>query len=244
VDPADAAVLDSGGVQACSLVALCGCAPEVEASVSHVATDGAGTVSMALKAECDDEDAEVAGVTIDTREPGGAWVEVTEVEVDDTGSDVLDDGSVEVVDDDMCVDTAFPAIVAFTDGRENNSADEHETAYEGDGIDTTFEDLLELEIHTVPTPIYTVGVGDDVDEAALRELATTSGGKYFKLRSYGGLEGALSSAASTLTGLIPICFTVPDCSHTEGQVTVEMKVKGEYKEVSYTFDLLDVCDDE
>ncbi len=75
---------------------------------------------------------------------------------------------------------AFPVVVAFTDGRDNNSADEQDTSYAGDGIDTSLEDLFELEAGGLRVPVYPIGTGD-ADEEELSELAEATGGAYFDL---------------------------------------------------------------
>ncbi len=76
------------------------------------------------------------------------------------------------------------SIVVFTDARENNSSDEHASDdYPGDGFNTSFDDVQQLRVRGTPTPIYTVGFGDDVDHTELARLATESGGKHHALSS-------------------------------------------------------------
>ena len=64
-----------------------------------------------------------------------------------------------------------------TDGHENNSADEHDTSLEGDGVDATLEQLMELQVHGTPTPVHIVGIGDELDRPTLELLANANGGQ-------------------------------------------------------------------
>src|SRR5690606_14123779 len=50
----------------------------------------------------------------------------------------------ELEDGSSCFSGAYAVIVAMTDGMENNSAGQKNTKYPSDGIDTYFEDLLDL----------------------------------------------------------------------------------------------------
>jgi YVTN family beta-propeller protein len=79
------------------------------------------------------------------------------------------------------------AVVVFTDGKDNNSSDEKDTKYPGDGIDTAMEDCFELSVGGVRTPVYTIALGE-ADSEVLEAIASESGGK-----SYGiGNEKAIS----------------------------------------------------
>lgn len=127
----------------------------------------------------------------------------------------------------QCYGGRLPAIVAFTDGYDNNSSDEHDTRYEGDGIDTTFNDLRDLQVGGIATTVHTVGVADDIDEEALQLLASETGGKYTNIDTYGQLVGALHGAAAKLQSMVPVCFEPARCDDDEALITVEYKEKGE-----------------
>jgi hypothetical protein len=127
----------------------------------------------------------------------------------------------------QCFSGRMPAIVAFTNGRENNSADQHETVYEGDGIDTTLEQLLDLEIGGLPTIVHTVGVGPNIDVDELTLIADSNDGKYKKIQNFGALVGALHGKAAQLKNLTPLCFEPAECHHSEVRVTVNYSQQGQ-----------------
>jgi Mg-chelatase subunit ChlD len=102
------------------------------------------------------------------------------------------------------------AILVFTDGQENNSSDEHRSEnYPGDGINTTFEDLTRLQARGVSTPIYSVGLGDDVDHDALRDLAEKSGGKHHRTDSPGAVTELFQHIASYTGPRFRVCAPLP-----------------------------------
>jgi len=104
------------------------------------------------------------------------------------------------------------AIVVYTDGRENNSAEQHPCQTcktPPDGIDTTLEDLLKLNVNGVKTPIYVVGVGNNVDKKALQELTRSTGGRYFGIKTYYQLADKLSKIGSYIASTHQICVELP-----------------------------------
>lgn len=119
-----------------------------------------------------------------------------------------------------CVGVAHRGVVVYTDGQDNNSADEHPTSYDGDGVDTTLGDLFDLDVVGIQPPVFTIGVGDGVDEGSLLALATATGGGYYPIADHGGLSGALSATADALGAEVPVCWEAPDCADTEALVTV------------------------
>jgi Mg-chelatase subunit ChlD len=126
---------------------------------------------------------------------------------------------------DVCFDRSYPALVVFTDGRDNNSADEHQTRYTGDGINTQLSDLLQLRVRGTPTAVHTVGVGSNVDQASLDALSNASGGLSVNVDHLGKLHGALSSAANRMGAQVPVCFKPTSCDHREGRLTVRITRK-------------------
>ena len=101
------------------------------------------------------------------------------------GNEVIAPVDAELVDTsfESCMETPQRAIVAFTDGRENNSSGQKLVSdkYPGDGIDTSVEDLEKLRIQGVRTPLYSVGLGDNVDHDELSSLADSAGGRHFRI---------------------------------------------------------------
>ena len=136
------------------------------------------------------------------------------------GKQVLADGENEA---DACGGGASPAIVLFTDGRDNNSSHEHETSVADDGIDTSSSDLAAMTAEGVQTPIHVVGVGDTVDEATLSSLAAQTGGRYVSIDGYGELESAFDVVETDVTGALPIAFAPEECAK---QVRVTVTVDG------------------
>lgn len=113
-------------------------------------------------------------------------------------------------------------ILAFTDSAENNSGHQsHWSAeYPGDGIDTTLDDLMQLEVDGSATPIYTVGLGESVDHGALSRLAAASGGRHVPLDASGDVEDVLAMLATYGASTHQICAALPD--HVCGSLQVRI----------------------
>jgi hypothetical protein len=114
--------------------------------------------------------------------------------------------------DDACAPDRKLAIVTFTDGNENNSANERlrSPEYPGDGIDTTLADLHGLAVDGVVTPIYTVGMGEMVDHAALEDLAATTGGRHHRVDTAEELPGVYELISDYLASSVNVCTELPD----------------------------------
>jgi hypothetical protein len=113
--------------------------------------------------------------------------------------------------DDFCDVDRKLAIVTFTDGNENNSANERlqSPEYPGDGINTTIEDLHGLAVDGVVTPIYTVGMGEEVDHAGLAELATATGGRHHRVDTAEELPGVFELISDYLASSVKVCTELP-----------------------------------
>ncbi|MGE0868476.1 MAG: VWA domain-containing protein [Kofleriaceae bacterium] len=114
----------------------------------------------------------------------------------------------------FCVSSSKLAIVAFTDGYDNNSADEQAATYDlnkypGDGVATTLGDLVKLRVDHVTTPIYTIGMGHEIDDAGLKELAEASGGRHRRLDDVGQIQDAFSDIADYLKSTHQVCADLP-----------------------------------
>ena len=113
----------------------------------------------------------------------------------------------------------YKAIVVFTDGMENNSSDQNGTGYD-DGINTTYDDLLALHAQGVTPAIWTVGVGDQVDEATLQALSAATGGQYLHIADIAQLPDALHAAQVQMHTIAPMAFHPHACDATTARITV------------------------
>lgn len=105
---------------------------------------------------------------------------------------------------DPAAPAPVPALVVFTDGKDNNSADEKDTQFAGDGIDTTLEDCLSLEAGGIAIPVHTIAVGD-ADREELAELAAATGGRAYDIAHPDALSqayGAIRASIDASTGVV------------------------------------------
>ncbi|MCA9582876.1 MAG: VWA domain-containing protein, partial [Myxococcales bacterium] len=118
-------------------------------------------------------------------------------------------------------------ILAFTDGRENNSAHQNlrNDDYPGDGLDTNFEDLKNLRVDGITTPIYTVGLGSEPDHESLEELASYTGGRHMAIREPKDLNRVFGLVADYVQSTHQLCGTIE--ADRCGAATV--RVKHSYK---------------
>ncbi|MBP9086225.1 MAG: VWA domain-containing protein [Kofleriaceae bacterium] len=128
----------------------------------------------------------------------------------------------------FCAASRKTGIIVFTDGRENNSADEHSPEYDrvtypGDGFATTFDDIHKLRIDGVTTPIYTIGLGRDIDEAGLTELANATGGRYLHTDSAPELPTLFDRVRQYLGASHQVCVDLPldECGDVELRVNYD-----------------------
>ncbi len=110
----------------------------------------------------------------------------------------------------FCASNRTLGIVAFTDGANNNSADEHDTSYAGDGIDTTFDDLKNLRVGGATTPIYTIGLGRDVVTDELQGLADATGGRYLPIGSAEQLPQVFDVIGDYFDASHEVCVELPE----------------------------------
>ena len=112
---------------------------------------------------------------------------------------------------DFCSTDRKLGIVVFTDGRENNSAHQslRSDEYPGDGLDTTLEDLYKLQVNDVVTPIYTVGLGENVDRAGLADLATATGGRHHQIASETDLPAVFQTISEYASASHKLCTELP-----------------------------------
>lgn len=130
----------------------------------------------------------------------------------------------------FCANARKHAIVVFTDGKENNSSQQKywSTDYPGDGLDTKLADLESLRVAGVTTPIYTIGLGKNVDTEALQSLAQATGGRYIAIDEVEQIPDVLAMMSEYFTTTHRICTELPShqCGPLDVRVTYSYRVKG------------------
>lgn len=109
----------------------------------------------------------------------------------------------------FCDDYTPRAIVAFTNGEDNNSAEQRLTGDATDGYDTTWDDVAGLHIDGVRTPIHVIGVGPRVDESGLRGLSEGSGGRAVIAPDTTAVPDAFDLVTSWLDASAHVCAEIP-----------------------------------
>lgn len=135
----------------------------------------------------------------------------------------------------FCATQPKRGIVVFTDGNENNSSDEHgNEKYPGDAINTTLEDLGNLKVRGVTTPIYSVGLGKDVDEEGLHNLSEASGGKHHQIETPDALAQIFSNIAGYTGPRVHVCGELPTnkCGRLDVRMSYSWKNKSDHLEGS------------
>lgn len=125
----------------------------------------------------------------------------------------------------FCTASRKLAVVAFTDGRDNNSADEQAASYDqvkypGDGIATSVDDLAKLRVDHISTPVYTVGIGRDVDEPSLMALSEATGGRYRRLTDLSHVTEAFADISDYFGSTHQVCGDLP--WSVCGDITLQM----------------------
>jgi hypothetical protein len=146
----------------------------------------------------------------------------------------------------FCAAKGKQGILVFTDGEENNSAHQElwSPDYPGDGFDTSLEDLLQLSVAGAATPIYVVGLGDDIDDDALTTLAETSGGRFVALDDLEQVDDMLVTISEYFAAAHRVCTEVPShlCGSLDVRVTHRWTHDGTSTERSSTHHLDVPCD--
>jgi hypothetical protein len=138
----------------------------------------------------------------------------------------------------FCASERNQGIIVFTDGAENNSRHQNlwSDKYPGDGIDTTFGDIASLKVRGAMTPIYAVGVGDDIDRGALTSMGAASGGRFVELDDMQRVDDVLGMVAEYFGAAHRTCTDVPShlCGSLDVRVTHRYRARGqEHSEVSH-----------
>jgi Mg-chelatase subunit ChlD len=183
-----------------------------KSSLVRVSTNATITVPVSA-------DAALLAGSIDKLHVNGGWTALYDgIRI---GNETLG-GAVQSADDSatatdvrsFCAAARKNAIVVFTDGRDNNSADEQAASYDtqrypSDGFATTRADLNKLRINGVTTPIYTVGLGSHVDEEGLAQLADETGGRYLHANNAAELPRLFDQVRQYLGASHQVCVDLP-----------------------------------
>lgn|GEM_PF-2374443 len=227
-----ALVVDNSGSQFRSLEMLREAAHNVAGKVlpagGRVSVTRVSTQSRTLQPLTDD--ASAVGDAIDSMFVNDGWTALYDgirMANETLGGELrpVDEGQVYDGAQSFCTASRRLGIVAFTDGQDNNSADEQNDSYDpnrfpGDGIDTTVEDLLSLRVDSITTPIYTVGLGDTPSHGDLSELARASGGTHTRLDSVEDLPGVFDRIGEYFGSAHQVCADLP--LRTCGELTMRV----------------------
>lgn len=112
------------------------------------------------------------------------------------------------------------ALVVFTDGR-------HELTRKAI-VDQGLEECLE-SAQTHGVPIYTMGCGAGIDPEVLGQLATDTGGKFFRLMGNKAIQNAFSEVGQQLRQQYLVCYQTK--TSRGGWHGIEIKLKSEKEAV-------------
>ncbi len=122
-----------------------------------------------------------------------------------------------------------PAVVAVTDGA---------NLYES-GVDPTLhkdeDDVVSLAQDN-GVPLFLVGLGNDIDEEVLDELATDSGGNFYSASASSELEGIYGSISELLTvGQYEMVITTTYSGESTGRLQISVDYNGITDSLNTTF---------
>ncbi len=116
--------------------------------------------------------------------------------------------------------------VAFTNGEDNNSAQERMPSQDDDGFDTTPDDVKNLRVNGISTPMHVIGLGPRVHYDDLIDISETSGGRFVSVPDEAGIPDAFAMVRRWLETTTHACVEVPqvacgpaivDVDYTYGQ---------------------------
>ena len=112
----------------------------------------------------------------------------------------------------FCTASSKLGVVVITDGGENNSSSQRlpdSDDYPGDGHDTSLDDLMDLTVSGISTPIYTIGLGDKVDHDSLAALAEHTGGRHLRIDRNQDIQSAFDAIGDYALTRHQACMEVP-----------------------------------
>ncbi len=172
-------------------------------------------------------DVETVDAAIDGLEIANGWTALWDgvrMGLETLGGAVAPDGTRTAIQD-FCFGERPLGVAAFTDGVDNNSADEQAVsynvgAYPGDGVATSLSDLMQ-EGAASTTPVYTIGLGDDVDHVALGDLALSTGARYRPIAVDEEIPEAFDVLQRYFDATHEVCVELPELECGELVVQVD-----------------------
>ncbi len=133
--------------------------------------------------------------------------------------------------DNFCDNRQRKAMVLFSDGGENNSADEFaKTAefsegydiikYPGDKIDSSLDMIIEMG-KKYQVPIYTIGLGDNHDVESMKKISSETGGFYISGENAEDIPKMFEKLTEYLKGATSLCFDVKKITCGNKQIKVQ-----------------------
>lgn len=120
----------------------------------------------------------------------------------------------------FCEDHDRFGIVAFTNGLDNNSADQEYASSSSDGINTTRDDVVSLNVNGVQTPIHTIGLGTRTQTEELRTLSAETGGRSLNVRHPDDIPEAFALVRTWLESTTHVCAEAPGTGCGRAQVEI------------------------
>lgn len=109
----------------------------------------------------------------------------------------------------FCGEQRAFGVVVFTNGDDNNSAGERLISANNDGLATTVEDLMSLNVDSVTTPVHLIGLGRTLDKGLMAELAGATGGRFLDISDADVLPYAFDLLADYRGATTQVCAEVP-----------------------------------
>ncbi len=151
----------------------------------------------------------------------------TDMEGVDPGSTYLYDSLYDSIED-AAAQTGRKAVVAITDGEEL-----HEPGLDGDGL--TMDDVIQLA-QNANIPLFLIGLGSNVDEAVLQEMADETGGYFYQAAANEDLQDIYSNISGLLNeGQYYFEFTAVSNGQATGDLTISVDYNDLSDSVSTTF---------
>ncbi len=123
------------------------------------------------------------------------------------GGTALYDGIVRGVQE-IELESNSPAVLALTDGRENSSSNSK-------------QDAIDLA-NQVGVPVYTIGLGGNVNAGDLQEVANQTGGQFFRAPNSSDLEAIYEEISQQLSSRYEVTYATSNVQLDGTQRTIEL----------------------